>query len=153
MVSSTVKPVVGPTPAEGPPGEASLADRERAEIDQVRAAELQAVLRELAVKEVYLKEAELELAKQEIREMNAREELADQLAEVRARAAELFGDLERAEAVIAELNEEIVELNDEIASIRATRSYRWSAAAASFVGRSFSPWRRGRSPAPSSEAS
>ena len=112
---------MGVTSDEGPGSETELARLERAEAEQLREAELQAVLRELAVKDSYIKETELELTRIEV---NVRGELA----QVRARAAELFGDLERAEAIIADLRAEIT-------ALKARRSYRWSATAASLRGR------------------
>ena len=96
------------------------------------------MLRELAVKDAYIEEAEREFTRSE----NSARAARDELAEVRARAAELFADLVRAEASIAGLNGEIARLNDEIASIRATRSYRWSAAAVTLLNRLVSPMRR-----------
>jgi len=68
----------------------------------------------------------------------------EELGQVRERAAELFADLERAEAVIAGQNAEIVRLQDEIAAIHATRSFRWAAAGASLADRVASPLRRKR---------
>jgi hypothetical protein len=120
-------------PGAGPEPEAGRARRAAAETEQQRESEFRAVQRDLAVKNAYVQELELELERIEI---NVRGELA----QVRARAAELFGDLERAEAVIADLR-------DEIAAIRATRSYRWSVAAATFASRLTAPVRRGGPPA------
>ena len=128
-----MNPVERPTPDEGPDSPAQLAARELAEADHVREIEYQAVLRELAVKDLYLEATEAELARVTSAEANARAELA----EVRARAEELFGDLGRAEAAI-------VELNEHIEAITSTRSYRWSSATVSFLGRLAPPWRRAR---------
>jgi len=132
-----VSPVAGSLPDEAP-GSAGLLRRELVEADRVREAEYEAVLRELSVKDVYINEFELILARVENRERATR----DELGQVRERAAELIADLERAEAVIVGLNAEIVRLQDEIATIQATRSYRWAAAGASLAGRVASPKRR-----------
>ena len=146
--SSTVRPVVGAT-ADEVSARAQLADRARAEADQVREVEYQAVLRELAVKDAYVHEVEREISRSEEGARAAR----DELAEVRARAAELFADLEKAEAVIAALNGEIVRLQGEIASITATRSYRFTVAATTFLHRLPSPGRRTRATSPPSDGS
>jgi chromosome segregation ATPase len=128
-----VNPVERPTPDEGPDSPAQLAARELAEADHVREIEYQAVLRELAVKDLYVEATEAELARVASAEANARAELA----QVRARVEELFGDLGRAEAAI-------VEANGRIEAITSTRSYRWSSATVSFLGRLAPPWRRAR---------
>ena len=128
-----MNPVERPTPDEGPDSPAQLAARELAEADHVREIEYQAVLRELAVKDLYVEATEAELARVASAEANARAELA----QVRARAEELFGDLGRAEAAI-------VEANGRIEAITSTRSYRWSSATVSFLGRLAPPWRRAR---------
>ena len=82
---------------------------------------------------VSLEATEAELARVASAEANARAELA----QVRARAEELFGDLGRAEAAI-------VEANGRIEAITSTRGYRWSSATVSFLGRLAPPWRRAR---------
>jgi chromosome segregation ATPase len=128
-----VNPVERPTPDEGPDSPAQLAARELAEADHVREIEYQAVLRELAVKDLCVEATEAELARVASAEANARAELA----QVRARAEELFGDLGRAEAAI-------VEANGRIEAITSTRGYRWSSATVSFLGRLAPPWRRAR---------
>ncbi|MGP8163100.1 MAG: hypothetical protein ACLQAN_04885 [Acidimicrobiales bacterium] len=130
--------MVGATRDEETASNAQFASRAQAEVEQVREAEFRAVLRELAIKDAYIEEAEREFTRSE----NSARAARDELAEVRARAAELFADLVRAEASIAGLNGEIARLNDEIASIRATRSYRWSAAAVTLLNRLVSPMRR-----------
>lgn len=135
--SSTVSPVVGATADEVSAG-AQLANRVRAETEQLREVEYQAVLRELAVKDAYVHEVEREITRSEEGARATR----DELAEVRARAAELFADLEKAEAVIAALNVEIARLQGEIASIKGTRSYRFTVAATTFLHRLPSPARR-----------
>jgi chromosome segregation ATPase len=129
--------MAGSLPDEAP-GSAELLRRELVEADRVREIEYEAVLRELSVKDAYVKESELNLTRAEDRERATR----DELGQVRERAAELFADLEHAEAVIVGLNAEIVRLQDEIATIQATRSYRWAAAGASLAGRVASPLRR-----------
>jgi septal ring factor EnvC (AmiA/AmiB activator) len=141
-----VNPVAGSFPDETP-GSEGLLERELVESDLVRETEYEAVLRDLSVKDVYVKESELNLALSEDRERATRDELGqvrDELGQVRERADELFADLERAEAVIAGLNAEIVRLQDEIAAIHATRSFRWAAAGASLADRVASPLRRKR---------
>ncbi|MGA9078293.1 MAG: hypothetical protein WB383_08180 [Acidimicrobiales bacterium] len=134
-----MSPVAGSLPDEAP-GSAELLARELVEADRVREAEYEAVLRDLSVKDVYVRDSEVNLARAEDRERSTR----DELGRVRERAAELFADLEHAEAVIVGLNAEIVRLQDEIAAIQATRSYRWAVAGASLAGRVASPLRRKR---------
>ena len=141
-----MNPVAGSFPDETP-GSEGLLERELVESDLVRETEYEAVLRDLSVKDAYVKESELNLALSEDRERATRDELGqvrDELGQVRERADELFADLERAEAVIAGLNAEIVRLQDEIAAIHATRSFRWAAAGASLADRVASPLRRKR---------
>jgi hypothetical protein len=132
-----VNPVAGSLPDETP-GSGGLLGRELVESDLVRETEYEAVLRDLSVKDAYVKESELNRALSEDRERATR----DELGQVRERAAELIADLEHAEAVIVGLNAEIVRLQDEIATIQATRSYRWAVAGASLAGRVASPLRR-----------
>lgn len=141
-----MNPVAGSLPDETP-GSEGLLERELVESDLVRETEYEAVLRDLSVMDVYVKECELNRALSEDRERATRDELGhvrDELGQVRERAAELFADLERAEAVIAGRNAEIVRLQDEIAAIHATRSFRWAAAGASLADRVASPLRRKR---------
>jgi len=141
-----VNPVAGSFPDETP-GSEGLLERELVESDLVRETEYEAVLRDLSVKDAYVKESELNRALSEDRERATRDELEhvrEELGQVRERAAELFADLERAEAVIAGQNAEIVRLQDEIAAIHATRSFRWAAAGASLADRVASPLRRKR---------
>ena len=141
-----MNPVAGSLPDETP-GSEGLLERELVESDRVRETEYEAVLRDLSVKDAYVKESELNRALSEDRERATRDELEhvrEELGQVRERAAELFADLERAEAVIAGLNAEIVRLQDEIAAIHATRSFRWAAAGASLADRVASPLRRKR---------
>jgi septal ring factor EnvC (AmiA/AmiB activator) len=141
-----VNPVAGSLPDETP-GSGGLLGRELVESDLVRETEYEAVLRDLSVKDAYVKESELNRALSEDRERATRDELEhvrEELGQVRERAAELFADLERAEAVIAGQNAEIVRLQDEIAAIHATRSFRWAAAGASLADRVASPLRRKR---------
>ena len=141
-----MNPVAGSFPDETP-GSGGLLGRELVESDLVRETEYEAVLRDLSVKDAYVKESELNRAPSEDRERATRDELEhvrEELGQVRERAAELFADLERAEAVIAGQNAEIVRLQDEIAAIHATRSFRWAAAGASLADRVASPLRRKR---------
>ena len=141
-----MNPVAGSLPDETP-GSGGLLGRELVESDLVRETEYEAVLRDLSVKDAYVKESELNRALSEDRERATRDELEhvrEELGQVRERAAELFADLERAEAVIAGQNAEIVRLQDEIAAIHATRSFRWAAAGASLADRVASPLRRKR---------
>ena len=141
-----MNPVAGSFPDETP-GSEGLLERELVESDLVRETEYEAVLRDLSVKDAYVKESELNRALSEDRERATRDELEhvrEELGQVRERAAELFADLERAEAVIAGQNAEIVRLQDEIAAIHATRSFRWAAAGASLADRVASPLRRKR---------
>ncbi len=128
-----MSPVAGQQWGEGPDPEEELAARAAAEADALREIEYQAVLRDLAVRDLYIEKTELELERLAAAESNAREELA----QVRARAEELFGDLERAEATIAALD-------GQLADIRATRAYRWSVSVASARARLLAPWRRRR---------
>ncbi len=72
------------------------------------------------MRDLYIEKTELELERLAAAESNTREELA----QVRAHAEELFGDLERAEATIAALD-------GQLADIRATHAYRWSVSVAS----------------------
>jgi chromosome segregation ATPase len=77
---------------QGRVAELEMRLRERDEQQQLFSAELHALERDLVIKEAYVKRLEFE-----------QQLLTTEIGQVRARAAELFGDLERAEARIAEL--------------------------------------------------
>jgi len=88
--------------------ELELRVREQDETEQMHETELLAMERDLALKEAYVKRLERE-----------QDRLREEIGQVRERAAELFGDLERSE-------ERIVELGALAADIQRQASYRMS---------------------------
>ena len=91
--------------------------RERDEAEQLHNAELQALERDLVIKEAYIDRLEFE-----------QQLLKTEIGQVRARAAELFSDLERAEA-------RLVELGALAADIQNQASYRAAVRAVGLVKR------------------
>ncbi len=95
-----------------------LALQERAEIVEMRDIELTAMERDLALKARYIAQLELE-----------RHLVGVELGQVRQRAAELFADLERDEAIIAELRARL-------SAIEAAPAYRLGRLAVALARRS-----------------
>ncbi len=108
-------------------GELEMRLRERDEAEQLHNAELQALERDLVIKEAYVERLEFE-----------QQLLKIEIGQVRERAAELFGDLERAEARIAELGALAADIQGQPsyrAAVRASRLVRRAKPLLSSLGR------------------
>lgn len=97
--------------------------REQDEAAQLAATELRAMERDLAVKDAFIRRLE-----------RGQELLSVELAQVRERAAELFGDLERSEARAAAAEAAAADAAAELAAVRASAAFRLGSTAVG-VGR------------------
>ncbi len=98
--------------------------REQVEAAELCGTELRAMERDLAVKDSFIRRLE-----------RGQELLSVELAQVRARADELFGDLERAEARCAAAEAALAASAAELASVRASTSLRVGATAVAVARR------------------